>query len=367
MAYIGKEPIVGNFQVCDAISVVNGQASYTMQVSSVNVVPESANHMLVSLNGILQKPNSSFTVSGSTITFASNLATGDVIDFIMLLGNVLDIGTPSDSTVTDAKANFVSTSSGAGLQIKGDGTTDGTLQLNCSQNSHGVKIASPAHSAGQSYTLTLPTGNVTADKFLKVASVSGSGTTGIGQLSFADAGGGTFTHLLTTTASDSANVTFDSSYITTTYLDYMVVVSGLKPASDDVSFRLHFSVDNGSNYLSSYQRVQHGRNNNGEDKNTQANTSGQIELKTSSNIGGGSGEGISGVVRIFDPMKQSGTTDIVTMVNAHTTFRSGGGVLNNAMVSAANNVTTAVNNIKFFFSSGNIESGKISLYGRKIT
>ena len=32
--YIGKEPIVGNFQVCDAISVVNGQAAYTMQVSS---------------------------------------------------------------------------------------------------------------------------------------------------------------------------------------------------------------------------------------------------------------------------------------------------------------------------------------------
>ena len=103
MAYIGKEPIVGNFQVCDAISVVNGQAAYTMQVSSVNVVPESANHMLVSLNGILQKPNSSFTVSGSTITFASNLATGDVIDFIHILGSVLDLGVPSDDTVTAAK------------------------------------------------------------------------------------------------------------------------------------------------------------------------------------------------------------------------------------------------------------------------
>ena len=189
MAYIGKEPIVGNFQVCDAISVVNGQAAYTMQVSSTNVVPESASHMLVSLNGILQKPNSSFTVSGSTITFASNLATGDVIDFIMLLGNVLDIGTPSDSTVTDAKANFVSTSSAAGLQIKGDGTTDGTLQLNCSQNSHGIKIASPAHSAGQSYKLIFPAGDVTAGKFLKVDSVSGSGTTGIGTMTFADAGG----------------------------------------------------------------------------------------------------------------------------------------------------------------------------------
>ena len=103
MAYIGKEPIVGNFQVCDAISVVNGQAAYTMQVSSTNVVPESANHMLVSLNGILQKPNSSFTVSGSTITFASNLATGDVIDFIMVFGNSLSAGTPTDATVTTAK------------------------------------------------------------------------------------------------------------------------------------------------------------------------------------------------------------------------------------------------------------------------
>jgi hypothetical protein len=189
MSYIGKTPTVGNFQVCDAISVVNGQAAYTMQVDSVNVVPESANHMLVSLNGILQKPGSSFTVSGSTITFASNLSTGDVIDFITLLGNVLDLGTPSDATVTNAKTNFTSTSSAAGLQIKGDGTTDGTLQLNCSQNTHGVKLASPAHSAGQSYTLTLPTGNVTADKVLKVASVSGSGATGIGQLSFASAGG----------------------------------------------------------------------------------------------------------------------------------------------------------------------------------
>ncbi len=101
--YIGKTPTVGNFQVCDAISVVNGQAAYTLQVGGVNVAPESANHMLVSLNGILQKPGSSFTISGSTMTFASNLATGDVIDFVQILGNVLDIGQPSDDTVTNAK------------------------------------------------------------------------------------------------------------------------------------------------------------------------------------------------------------------------------------------------------------------------
>jgi hypothetical protein len=86
--------------------------------------------------------------------------------------------------------NLISDSSSAGLTIKGDGGSEnGTLQLNCSQNSHGIKLSSPAHSSGQSYELIFPTGNVTADKVLKVASVSGSGTTGVGQLSFGDAGG----------------------------------------------------------------------------------------------------------------------------------------------------------------------------------
>ncbi len=103
MSYIGRKPTVGNFQICDAISVVNGQAAYTMQVGSVNVIPQSANHMIVSLNGTIQKPNSSFTVSGAVITFSSNLVTNDVIDFIQILGDVLDLGTPSDATVTTAK------------------------------------------------------------------------------------------------------------------------------------------------------------------------------------------------------------------------------------------------------------------------
>jgi len=121
MAYIGKTPTIGNFQVCDAISVVNGQAAYTMQVGSVNVSPESANHMLVSLNGILQKAGSSFTVSGSTITFASNLVTGDVIDFIQILGNVLDLGVPSDSTVSLAKLTATGTKD-ATTFLRGDNT-----------------------------------------------------------------------------------------------------------------------------------------------------------------------------------------------------------------------------------------------------
>jgi len=121
MAYIGKIPTVGNFQVCDAISVVDAQAAYTMQVGSVNVVPESANNMIVSLNGVIQKPGSSYTVSGSTITFASNLITGDVINFIQILGSVLDLGVPSDDTVSLAKLTATGTKDSTTF-LRGDNT-----------------------------------------------------------------------------------------------------------------------------------------------------------------------------------------------------------------------------------------------------
>jgi hypothetical protein len=123
MAYIGKTPVIGNFQKCDSITVVNGQAAYTLQVGGTNVSPQSENHMLVSLNGILQAPTDSFTVSGSTLTFASNLVTGDVIDFVMILGNVLDLGVPSDNTVSLAKLTATGTKD-ATTFLRGDNTFD---------------------------------------------------------------------------------------------------------------------------------------------------------------------------------------------------------------------------------------------------
>jgi len=122
MAYIGKTPITGNFVKLDAISVVNGQAGYTMNNGgSAFTDYENVNQFLVSLNGILQAPTTSFTVSGSTLTFASNLATGDVIDFVIVLGNTLDIGTPSDNTVSLAKLTATGTKD-ATTFLRGDNT-----------------------------------------------------------------------------------------------------------------------------------------------------------------------------------------------------------------------------------------------------
>ena len=67
------------------------------------------------------------------------------------------------------------------ITIKGDGSSaDGKLILNCSQNSHGVSIAAPPHSAAQSYNLVLPSTAPGANKILQ--------TDGSGNLSWVDQG-----------------------------------------------------------------------------------------------------------------------------------------------------------------------------------
>ena len=83
-----------------------------------------------------------------------------------------------DANVTTAKLNLISTSGTPGATIKGtSGQTDGYLQLNCEENTHGIKLKSPPHSAAQSYTLTFPQ-SITNGYFLK--------TDGSGNLSFAE-------------------------------------------------------------------------------------------------------------------------------------------------------------------------------------
>ena len=74
--YIGKQPQIGNYQVCDALSA-SATATYALAVSSVAVFPESANHVICSLNGVIQKPGSSFSISSSNIVFSSALTSSD--------------------------------------------------------------------------------------------------------------------------------------------------------------------------------------------------------------------------------------------------------------------------------------------------
>jgi len=58
--------------------------------------------MIISLGGVIQEPNTAYTVGGSRITFTTNPASGTTF-WGVSLGDTLDIGTPSDKSVTSAK------------------------------------------------------------------------------------------------------------------------------------------------------------------------------------------------------------------------------------------------------------------------
>ena len=88
MAYIGRVPQVGNYFTLDAITT-SSTDTYNLLKDGVAYVPETAYHLIVSLNGVIQAPITAYTVSGSQIIFASTLSASDSIDFITVLGDVL--------------------------------------------------------------------------------------------------------------------------------------------------------------------------------------------------------------------------------------------------------------------------------------
>ena len=111
------------------------------------------------------------------------------------------------------------------LVAKGDATNgSGQITLNCENNSHGVKIKGPPHSAAATYTLTLPNNTGTNNQFLT--------TNGSGVLSWSSPAGGVSLSVANTwTAGQRAEITTltDGATITPDLNDsnnYVVVLGG---------------------------------------------------------------------------------------------------------------------------------------------
>ena len=104
MAYIGAEPVPGqNREVDDISSGFNGNATaFTLQVNSVNVSPESAKNILVNLGGVLQNPDTDYTINASTLTFTTAPASG-LSFFGLILGAGINTATVADGAITTAK------------------------------------------------------------------------------------------------------------------------------------------------------------------------------------------------------------------------------------------------------------------------
>ena len=109
--------------------------------------------------------------------------------------------------------------------VKGDGTSSGQvgkITLNCSNNNHGVSIQSPAHSAGATYTITLPTN---AGQSGQCLITDGSGVTSWSTIDLSTRlalAGGTMTGALTLAGAPTSNL----HAATKAYADTMLPLAG---------------------------------------------------------------------------------------------------------------------------------------------
>ena len=341
MAYIGTKPTIGNFQICDAISVVNGQAAYTMQVGSVNVLPQSANHMIVSLNGVIQKPGSSFTVSGSTITFASNLATGDAIDFIQILGDVLDLGTPSDATVTTAK-------------LAADAVTEAKIADGAVENEHlNVNVIT-----GQTAETSIAT-----DDTILIHDTSASALRKMTRANFVSGlGGMVLLDTQSVTSGTVANIQTGAIF-SATYNSYRIMFDQFKFSEPSA---LYFQLATSSGVVTGYQRNTIGlRGSNTQDDYDSSDSS--IKLfgnDNSSNYKSNSNQGMpSGYIDVFNPYT-AGNTHILSKLNFG---NASDNAAQQAHTLAIKIDTTSYDRFKIGLSNGSVSATtKIRTYGFNI-
>lgn len=135
----------------------------------------------------------SYTLSSITVdaqgrlTAASSGVSEVSSDSTPVLGGNLDVST--HDIVSASNRNIDLGANGTGSVVVRGNDTSGKLVLNCEDNSHGVTIKGPPHSAGATYTLTLPNDDGNANGLLQ--------TNGSGVLSFVNSA--TLTELDVTT------------------------------------------------------------------------------------------------------------------------------------------------------------------------
>ena len=130
MAYVGKAPSTGRYSILDDISssfTGSTAGPFNLTVNGTAISPGNEANCIISISGVVQDP-SAFTITGSQITFSSNPAASDSF-FGTVLGDVFDIGTPTDSTVTAASlgSTFFVKNSQTFTSISMAGTTNGAV------------------------------------------------------------------------------------------------------------------------------------------------------------------------------------------------------------------------------------------------
>ena len=164
--------------------------------------------------------------------------------------------------------------------------------------------------------------------------------------------GGGLEFISSTDVSDAATASF-TGFDASKYDSYLFACSNIVPATDGQFFCIRMSVDSGSNYLSASDSYRTAA--------VTGNTAGDktyIPL-TNTIFGNGSTEGGSLDVRIHNPNLNTSTyvfADAILSYTDNTVYAAQG---RGGKTKAA----TVVNAAQFFFLSGNITSGTITMYG----
>ena len=100
--YLGNTPQIGQYRKMDNLSFDGSTTSFPITVGGTAFAPPTAFAMIAVLNGEQLNPGVDFSISGSTISFATAPAALTPF-FCLLMGDTLYTGTPSDATVTNSK------------------------------------------------------------------------------------------------------------------------------------------------------------------------------------------------------------------------------------------------------------------------
>ena len=102
MAYIGRQSgQIGNYIRCNTITPDGSTTTFALTnvLDNAAVAPGSENNVLCSISGVMQAPSTAFTINNTSIVFSEAPDANDTVDFVLVLGETVSIGTPSDGTV----------------------------------------------------------------------------------------------------------------------------------------------------------------------------------------------------------------------------------------------------------------------------
>ena len=177
---------------------------------------------------------------------------------------------------------------------------------------------------------------------------------------------GSLTHIATQTASSSASLSFTSG-IDSTYKEYIFYFVNMHPASENPNFAFNLSIDSGSNYnvskTTTYFRTQHGESGSGAELGYETGldlANGTGIQKISKEAGNDNDQGVSGYFHLFNP-SSSFVKHFICQTNNN--FKYSEPYAYSNFIAGYGNTTSAVDAIQFSFSSGNIDSGQILLFG----